>query len=88
VRVNSLRWLARVGLASLALLLVLPGASPAQAGPDARRLVGLRGASTAAANTREAMTAAVSELMAQLILCNRLKPAALVFAHLHRDRRP
>lgn len=70
--------------AMVCLLLVLTpataaaGPSPAPGSP--LRLVGLRGATTATANSREGMTRAVSELMAQLIQRNQLQPDRVVSA--------
>lgn len=62
------------------LLLLLLGATPLRAGAADLQLVGLRGATTATANNREAITLAVSTLMRELISRNRLEPGRVVSA--------
>lgn len=77
-------------LAALLLLPVLPLLAPPQpaaaleaaagAAPAPARLVGLRGATTAAANTPAAIREAVADLMAELVWRNRLAPEQVVSA--------
>lgn len=75
-------------LAALLLLPVLPLLAPPQPAaaieaapaPAPARLVGLRGATTAAANTPAAIRAAVADLMAELVRRNRLAPEQVVSA--------
>lgn len=68
----------RQALAGLALLLVLQWAWPAKALPAELKLVGLRGAITSSTNSREAISAAVSALMHELIERNQLQPERVV----------
>jgi len=63
----------------LALLLQLHG-SAAAARQAELRLHGLRGATTATANTREAIAQAVQALMRELIVRNQLQPERVVSA--------
>ena len=67
-------------MAILVLLLNPLAVSASEPSPAPLRLVGLRGATTATANTREAMATAVSALMGQLIQRNQLQPGQVVSA--------
>jgi len=76
-RIAAAAWSGVAGLVFLLTPLAAAGSDPSAA---TLRLVGLRGATTVKANTREAMATAVAALMAQLIQRNQLDPDRVVSA--------